>query len=202
MVSRTFGNRACVVKRVKFVACSAFHGEELGLILLRHRIKNIRIWGPHDPGLKAYSKHTFPLWKADSKSCGFICKIHRTRGNSLQKYYASPFFTLSRHTSCTCVLYFYFRTSCTCHASSSSKLCIIGALTAKRRSLTLTQTRCSSQFRQLHRTLLLSVLQRVLERLSYPRVVEYYYYLLHHSTENGKNLILQRGPHGSCTSNL
>ena len=57
------------------------------------------------------------------------------------------FLTLLRHTSCTCVLYFYFRTSCTCHASSSSKLCIIGAFTAKRRSLTLTQTRCSSQFR-------------------------------------------------------
>ena len=57
------------------------------------------------------------------------------------------FFTLSRHTSCTCVLYFYFRTSCTCYASSSSKLCIIRAITTKRRSLTLIQTWRSSQFR-------------------------------------------------------
>ena len=37
--SGNIGNRACVAKRAKFVSCSAFHGEELGLILLRHRIK-------------------------------------------------------------------------------------------------------------------------------------------------------------------
>ena len=37
--SGNVGNRAGVVKRAKFASCSAFHGEELGLILLRHRIK-------------------------------------------------------------------------------------------------------------------------------------------------------------------
>ena len=37
--SGNIGNRACVVKRTKFACCSAFHSKELGLILLRHRVK-------------------------------------------------------------------------------------------------------------------------------------------------------------------
>ena len=39
-VPRNIGNRACVVRRTKFASCSAFHGKELGSILLRHRIKD------------------------------------------------------------------------------------------------------------------------------------------------------------------
>ena len=45
--SGNIGNRACVVKHAKFASCSAFHGEELGLILLRHRIKKISGVGDH-----------------------------------------------------------------------------------------------------------------------------------------------------------
>ena len=45
--SGNIGNRACVVKHAKFASCSASHGEELGLILLRHRIKKISGVGDH-----------------------------------------------------------------------------------------------------------------------------------------------------------
>ena len=38
--SGNIGNRACVVRRTKFASCSAFHGKELGSILLRHRIED------------------------------------------------------------------------------------------------------------------------------------------------------------------
>ena len=41
------GNRACVVKRAKFAFWSAFHGKELGSILLRHRIKKISGFSVH-----------------------------------------------------------------------------------------------------------------------------------------------------------
>ena len=70
--SGNIGNRACVVKRAKFVTCSAFVGtisipvrhaekssgeeivvaKELGSSLLRHQTKNIRIERPHDFGFK------------------------------------------------------------------------------------------------------------------------------------------------------
>ena len=91
--SGNIGNRACVVKRgeIGILLCLertwergyhleySIHGKELGSILLRHRIK-----------ISGFSVHTipdsqrikkFPLWKADSNSCGFVCRIHRIRAD-------------------------------------------------------------------------------------------------------------------------
>ena len=59
----------------------SIHGKELSSILLRHWIKKMS-------GLSGYSVHmipnslriqTFPLWRADSKSYGFVCRIHPIR---------------------------------------------------------------------------------------------------------------------------
>ena len=54
------GNRACVVKRAKFASCSAFHGEELGLILLRHRMKKYPHLSSTRPRINSvFKKYTF-----------------------------------------------------------------------------------------------------------------------------------------------
>ena len=45
----------CLIPNLKFSCFSAFHGNELGSILLRHRIKNIRIQGPYYSRFIAYS---------------------------------------------------------------------------------------------------------------------------------------------------
>ena len=59
----------------------SIHGKKLSSILLRHWIKKMS-------GLSGYSVHmipnslriqTFPLWRADSKSYGFVCRIHPIR---------------------------------------------------------------------------------------------------------------------------
>ena len=98
-ISGNIGNRACVVKRGEIGILLwlertwergyhleySIHGKELGSILLRHRIK-----------ISGFSVHTipdsqrikkFPLWRADSNSCGFVCRIHRIRadGSRIQK---------------------------------------------------------------------------------------------------------------------
>ena len=78
--SGNIGNRACVVKRAKFVSCSAFVGtmstpvrhaqkglrvetvvgKALGSILLRHQIKKYP--DSHDFGFIAYSKISGYVW--------------------------------------------------------------------------------------------------------------------------------------------
>ena len=85
--SGNIGNRTSVVKRAKFTSCStlrgchleySIHGKELDSILLRHRIKKIPGISLHTiPDSKRIQK--FPLWRADSKSCGFVCRIHWIR---------------------------------------------------------------------------------------------------------------------------
>ena len=85
--SGNIGNRTSVVKRAKFTSCStlrgchleySIHGKELDSILLRHRIKKIPGFSLHTiPDSKRIQK--FPLWRADSKSCGFVCRIHWIR---------------------------------------------------------------------------------------------------------------------------
>ena len=62
------------------------HGKEQGFILARHRIKKISGFSVHSiPDSQRIQK--FPLWRADSKSCGFVCRIHRIRvdGSRIRK---------------------------------------------------------------------------------------------------------------------
>ena len=90
--SENIGNRACVVKTGRrenletggYYLEYSIHVKELGSYLFRHRIKkNIRICRPYDSGFIGYSK--FQLWRADSKSCEFVCRIHRIRVDGSRK---------------------------------------------------------------------------------------------------------------------
>ena len=102
------GNRKCVIKRANFVSCSTFHDKELGSILLHHGIK-IYIY------ISAFSVHTildlqriqkFPFLGADSKSYGFVCRIHRQRisedGSSMWKEKVAPVNKVSRNNRTRC----------------------------------------------------------------------------------------------------
>ena len=84
--SGNIGNRACVVKRTKFACCSAFHGKELGLILLRHRVKKF----PDLASTRFQIHSVFKNFHSEEriqKNSGFICCIHRIRvdGSRIRK---------------------------------------------------------------------------------------------------------------------
>ena len=116
--SGNIDNTECVVKHAKFVSCSAFHDEELGLILLRHRIKKYPNLASTRLRINSVFKNFHSgkrIQKVADSYAGFTGYVAIVSKSTIHP----QFFTLSRHTSCTCVLYFYFRTSCTCHASSS-----------------------------------------------------------------------------------
>ena len=101
------GNRKCVIEHANFVSCSTFHDKELGSILLHHGIKNIYI--------SAFTVHTildlqriqkFPFLGADSKSYGFVCRIHRQRisedGSSMWKEKVAPVNKVRRNNRTRC----------------------------------------------------------------------------------------------------
>ena len=70
----------------------SIHGKELGSFLLRRWIKKISGFSVHTiPDLWRIQK--FPLWRVDSKSYGFVCRIHRIRvdGSLIRKEKKSGF---------------------------------------------------------------------------------------------------------------
>ena len=56
----------------------SIHGKGLGSILLRHWIKKVSGYSVHMIP-DSWRIQNFPLWRADSKSYGFVCRIHPIR---------------------------------------------------------------------------------------------------------------------------